>query len=101
MDLRGKGSLRSEILPPLADPDPPPPPPPGSFTLRSTLQGIAAEDAIAPTIGFSSAEVTKLRRPAGAYSLKLAIALRDQSRGKSRLVHAPSDSGFERARAGE
>jgi hypothetical protein len=72
VDLRGKGSLRSEIL--VADPD-------GRFTLRSTLQGIAAEDAVAPTIGFSSVEVTKLRRPGGAYSLKLEIALRDNLEG--------------------
>jgi hypothetical protein len=72
VDLRGKGSLRSEIL--VADPD-------GRFTLRSTLQGIAAEDAVAPTIGFSSLEVTKLRRPGGAYSLKLEIALRDNLEG--------------------
>ena len=50
-------------------------------TWRSTLEGVVAEDAIAPTIGFSSVEVTKHPRPAGAYSLALAIALRDEVEG--------------------
>jgi hypothetical protein len=66
--LRGKGSLHSEIT---WLPDDP------IVTTRSTLQGVAAEDAIAPAIGFSSVDVTKLPRPAGAYTLALAIALRD------------------------
>ena len=85
--LRGKGSLRSEILNENLDPDcvasdiVEDPLCPSIVTWRSTLQGIAGEDAVAPTIGFSSVEVTKLRRPAGAYSLKLAIALRDELEG--------------------
>jgi hypothetical protein len=54
---------------------------PRLVTSRSTLEGIAAEDAIAPAIGFSSVEVTRLPRPAGAYSLALAIALRDEVEG--------------------
>ncbi len=70
--LRGKGSVRSEVLG--GDPY-------EFATWRGTFQGIAAEDAIAPTIGFSSVEVTKFRRPAGAYSLALAIALRDEVEG--------------------
>ncbi|MGH3077088.1 MAG: hypothetical protein ACRDPZ_02775, partial [Gaiellaceae bacterium] len=65
--LRGKGSSRTEIL---DDPD-------GTVTFWNTLEGVAAEDAIAPAIGFSSVKVAKLPRPAGAYSLKLAIDLRD------------------------
>jgi hypothetical protein len=69
--LRGKGSLRSEFL---EDPD-------GVMTWRSTLQGIAAEDAIAPAIAFSNVEVTKLPHPAGAYSLAFALALRDDVEG--------------------
>jgi hypothetical protein len=70
--LRGKGSLHSEIT---WLPDDP------IVTTRSTLQGVAAEDAIAPAIGFSSVDVTKLPRPAGAYTLALAIALRDDVEG--------------------
>ena len=54
---------------------------PWLVTRRSTLEGVAAEDAIAPTIGFSDVQVTKLPRPAGAYSVEAAIALRDDVEG--------------------
>ena len=84
--LRGKGSQRSEIvseLNPECVPEPgfecpwwiPPP------TWRSTLEGVAGEDAVAPAIGFSGVDVRKLPRPAGAYSLDVAIALRDDVEG--------------------
>jgi hypothetical protein len=65
LGLRGEGVLRGEVLS-----DEP-------VTWRSTLEGVAAHDAVAPTITLSSATPTKLRRPAGAYSIKLALALRD------------------------
>ncbi len=82
--LRGKGSQRSEIVSEL---DPECVPESGFDcpwwipTWRSTLEGVAAEDAIAPAIRISSVEVRKLSRPAGAYSLELAIALRDDVEG--------------------
>ena len=48
--------------------------PPGLVTTwRSSLQ----LDTVAPTIDFASATVTRLRRTAGAYALKLRIGLRD------------------------
>jgi hypothetical protein len=46
-------------------------------TSRITFQGVVDRDAVAPTISISSATATKLRRPAGAYALRLRIALRD------------------------
>jgi hypothetical protein len=65
--LRGKGSLRQEVL--RSDP--------AGFASRSTFQGVVDRDAVAPTVTLSSATATKLRRPAGTYELKLGIALRD------------------------
>jgi hypothetical protein len=68
--LRGKGSLRTEVL--RSDP--------GGFASRSTFQGVVDRDAVAPTITLSST-VTKLGRPAGAYSINVALALRDDVEG--------------------
>ena len=70
--LRGTGSSRNEIL---DDPDD------ETMTWWNTLEGVAGEDATAPTIAFSSVKVTKLRRPAGAYSLGVATDLRDDIEG--------------------
>ena len=53
------------------------------MTWRSTLQGVVVEDAVSPTIAFSSATATKLRRPADAYSIKVALALRDDVEGNT------------------
>ena len=90
--LRGKGSQSSEILTEYLDPDWYLDPDcvsdvvgdflcPAIVIWRSTLEGVAAEDAVAPTIAISSVDVTKLPRPAGAYSLALAIALGDEVEG--------------------
>jgi hypothetical protein len=68
--LRGKGSLRKEVL--RSDP--------GNFSARSTFQGVVDRDVVAPTITLSST-VTKLRRPAGVYSINVALALRDDVEG--------------------
>ena len=38
-------------------------------------------DTVAPTIAIASARAVKLRRPAGAYSIKVALALRDDVEG--------------------
>ena len=94
--LRGGGSLRSgEALgsPSYA---------PGSLvTWRGTLVGVVdwgAEpdqpedtdtvaptnaDTVAPTIAIASARAAKLRRPAGAYSIKVALAVRDDVEGNT------------------
>jgi hypothetical protein len=64
--LRGRGSLQSELLSEE-----------GFAKWRSTLEGDVGRDAVAPRIDFSSATATKLGRPAGAYALRLRVALRD------------------------
>lgn len=48
---------------------------------RSTWQGIVDADSVAPSIAIPTATATKLRRPSGAYALKLALALRDDVGG--------------------
>jgi hypothetical protein len=90
-DLRGKGSLRREEL--RSDP--------GGSAWRSTFQGVVDRDAVAPTVTLSSAKVTKLRRPAGAYALKLGIALRDNVTDNpvSYTVRASGPGGRELARS--
>ena len=40
-------------------------------------QGFVAADAVAPRLAFTSASAKKLRRPAGAYSIHVALSLRD------------------------
>jgi hypothetical protein len=47
------------------------------MTWRTSLQGVVDQDAVAPTIAFSSATAAKLHRPAGSYALRLGVALRD------------------------
>jgi hypothetical protein len=69
--LRGKGSMRIEVLSNETTGGT------SVMTWRSTLQGVVERDAVAPTVSFSSATAAKLRRPAGFYSLRLGIALRD------------------------
>lgn len=70
--LRGRGSARGEVLGGRIDPRLG-----GALTWRSTLEGVADRDAVAPTITLSRATATKLRRPAGAFTIRLALALRD------------------------
>jgi hypothetical protein len=65
-DLRGRGSVQGEMLSDY-----------GFAIWRSTFQGLADRDTIAPSSDISSARVTKLPRPAGAYAIKLALGLRD------------------------
>ena len=70
-DLRGRGSLAGELLSSKTSDS-------GSVTTwRSTFQGAVDQDADAPTIAISKATATKLPRPVGAYSIKVALALRD------------------------
>ena len=107
--LRGKGSQASEILSERIDPDCVPFEPDvfgdescRSPIWRSTLEGVAGEDAIAPTVSFSSVDITKLGRPAGAYSLDLTIALGDNMEGSpvSYLLRVtPTTSARELARS--
>jgi hypothetical protein len=54
---------------------------PASITFRSTWDGIADFDASAPTIGVTSVSARKLRRPKGAYRLRVALSLSDAEGG--------------------
>jgi hypothetical protein len=74
-DLRGKGSYFGG--PPLGGNHEDP----FSVTYRSTYRGIVDFDVVGPTITVSNAKLTKLRRPAGAYSLRLALSMSDKERG--------------------
>jgi hypothetical protein len=75
--LRGRGSLRGEVLGGKIDPQLG-----GAVTWRSTLEGVVDRDAVAPTITLSRATATKLRRPAGAFTIRLLLALRDDVDGR-------------------
>ena len=54
---------------------------PSIVTWRSTLRGVAGEDAVAPAVAFSAVKARKLPQPADAYSLHLELALRDNVEG--------------------
>jgi hypothetical protein len=69
-DLRGRGNFHGEILTRNGDD-------PLAITFRSVMRGLVAFDAVAPTIAVSTAKATKLPRPAGTYSIRVAFLLRD------------------------
>ena len=73
--LRGKGRYSVENLGVLGDF--------GAWGFRTKLQGRVDADAVAPSLAFTSAIPTKLRRPAGAYSIRVALALRDDVEGNT------------------
>jgi hypothetical protein len=70
--LRGKGSYSDEEL--RENP---------AFVYRTTLQGFADADAVAPSVAFTSASATKLRGLRGAYSIRVALSLRDDVEGNA------------------
>jgi hypothetical protein len=72
-DLRGKGTFSVEAEMPDEELL--------TFPFRATYHGFADADAVAPSLAFTSASATKLRRPAGAYSIRLVLALRDDVEG--------------------
>ena len=72
--LRGRGQYRGEILSGSPSDF-------GSVVFRASWQGVADVDAVAPTISVTSARATKLRRPAGAYSIRVALVMRDDVDG--------------------
>jgi hypothetical protein len=68
--LRGKGTSREESMGG------------NSGIARITSNGFAGtEDATAPSLAFTGASATKLRRPAGAYAIRVAFSLRDDVDG--------------------
>ena len=67
-DLRGGGAYTYEMLSQY----------PPAVTYRTAFQGLVAEaDTVAPSVAFTSAVPTKLRRPAGVYAIRVALSLRD------------------------
>jgi hypothetical protein len=73
--FHGRGSLQGELLSREGSESK------GVETWRSTFQGAVDRDSAAPTIAISRATATKLPRPAGAYSIKVALTLRDDVDG--------------------
>jgi hypothetical protein len=71
-DLRGKGTSSEQRLG--GNPDDP---------ATITLKGFAGADALAPSVAFTSAIPTKVRRPAGAYSIRVAFSTRDDVEGNT------------------
>ena len=74
--LRGKGTYREEEL---LDGDPED----LVVPFRSTYQGFAAADAVAPSLAFTGASAKKLLRAAGFYSIRVALSLRDDVEGNA------------------
>jgi hypothetical protein len=72
--LRGKGAWTSVVL--SGDPTRP-----ETVTFRSTSTGAADFDAVAPRIAILRASAAKLRRPRGAYVIRLTVSLGDNVEG--------------------
>jgi hypothetical protein len=54
------------------------------FPFRATLEGFTDVDAVAPTLAFTSASATKLRRSGTpAYTIRVAFSLRDDVEGNT------------------
>ena len=73
----GRGRTREEEL---LDGDPP-----SDLVVpfRSTYQGFAAADAVAPSLAFTGASAKKLLRAAGFYSIRVTLSLRDDVEGNA------------------
>ncbi len=84
--LRGRGQYRGEILSGSPSDF-------GSVVFRASWQGVADFDAVAPTISVTSARATKLRRPAGAYSIRVALVMRDDVDGNTVMYAVTAKSG--------
>jgi hypothetical protein len=73
--LRGKGTYTGELLG--GNPEDLRTP----IAFRTSAHGFAAVDTAPPSIAITSASATKLRRPAGAYLIRVAFSLRDDVDG--------------------
>jgi hypothetical protein len=71
--LRGRGTYREELL----DGDPED----LVVPFRTAFQGFVDPDAVAPSLAFTSASATKLRRPQGWYTIRVALSVRDDDEG--------------------
>ncbi len=73
-NLEGRGTLSDDLRTDEAGQ-------PLGVSVRSTLRGVADNDAVAPSIELSRIDVTKLRRPVGAFRLDLVLAMHDDVEG--------------------
>jgi hypothetical protein len=78
-NLRGKGTFASTLV--SGHPDDP-----ATIVFRSTWSGVADFDADPPTVAFKAAAVRKLKRPVGAYTVRLALSLADGGGGSVSYV---------------
>lgn len=69
-NLRGKGTFASTRLAGRQDD-------PATITFRSTWDGVADFDSTPPVIGLPKTRVRKLKRPKGAYTLRVVLSLTD------------------------
>jgi hypothetical protein len=69
-NLRGKGTFTSTRL--SGRPDDP-----ATITFRSTWEGVADFDVAPPHVAVMSSTVRKLKRPKGAYDIRLALSITD------------------------
>jgi hypothetical protein len=89
--LRGKGSIRGEPLTgSVGDPL--------SQTWRGTYRGLADRDNAAPTIAVSSVRLTKVRRPAGTYAVRLTLSLGDNDGNPVTYIARVTAGGLELGR---
>ena len=73
-NLRGKGTFTSTRLSGRSDD-------PATITFRSTWEGVADFDVTPPQVGVMSSSVRKLKRPKGAYNIRLALSMTDTGGG--------------------
>jgi len=73
-NLRGKGTFSSTRLEGQSDD-------PTTITFRSTWTGVVDFDVEPPRLAVAKASASKLRRPKGAYTVRLALSLEDAAEG--------------------
>ena len=71
-ELRGKGTFSSSRVTGRSDD-------PATITFRSTWQGVADFDTVAPAIDVASVTFRKLKRPKGSYRLRAAVTFPGES----------------------
>lgn len=81
--LRGKGTYSAEHVQLEGDLDIWTGLPLPLWAFRGKFQGFVDADAVAPSLAFTSASVTKQRRTSGAYAIRVAFSLRDDVEGNT------------------
>jgi hypothetical protein len=93
--LRGKGTFATVLS---GDPNSP-----ATRTFRETWRGVVDFDAMPPMIAISRASAERLRRPAGAYRIRIGISVRDgsQANAVSYRIAVRSGAGELASKSGE